>query len=174
MAKGKIMVVDDEADVRDVIRLHLEKAGFNVLEASDGRQAIDALHEGDHFVNLGAILCDIRMPNINGVEAIEVFKKEAPGIPVIVVTGYPDTELAVSLMKKREGIKLDGTYTGKALAALQHDAKSGSLQGKAVLFWNTLNSRDFPDAIADADYHDLPRPFHRYFEEEVQPLDRDY
>ena len=81
---------------------------------------------------------------------------------------------AVSLMRECEGIKLDGTYTGKALAALKHDAKSGSLRGKTVLFWNTLNSKDFSDAISDLDYHDLPRCFHRYFEEEVQPLDRDY
>ena len=81
---------------------------------------------------------------------------------------------AVSLMRECEGIKLDGTYTGKTLAALRHEAKSGNLRGKAVLFWNTLNSRDFSDDIADVDYHDLPRPFHRYFEEEVQPLDRDY
>jgi 1-aminocyclopropane-1-carboxylate deaminase/D-cysteine desulfhydrase-like pyridoxal-dependent ACC family enzyme len=81
---------------------------------------------------------------------------------------------AVSLMTECEGIKLDGTYTGKALAALRHDAESGSLRGKAVLFWNTLNSRDFSDDISGLDYHELPRPFHRYFEEEVQPLDRDY
>jgi len=81
---------------------------------------------------------------------------------------------AVSLMRECEGIKLDGTYTGKTLAALKHDTKSGNLQGKAILFWNTVNSRDFSGAISDLDYHDLPRRFHRYFEEEVQPLDRDY
>jgi 1-aminocyclopropane-1-carboxylate deaminase/D-cysteine desulfhydrase-like pyridoxal-dependent ACC family enzyme len=80
---------------------------------------------------------------------------------------------AVALMKECEGIKLDGTYTGKAVAALRHDAKNGSLRGKTVLFWNTLNSRDFSADISGLDYHDLPRPFHRYFEEEVQPLDRD-
>jgi 1-aminocyclopropane-1-carboxylate deaminase/D-cysteine desulfhydrase-like pyridoxal-dependent ACC family enzyme len=81
---------------------------------------------------------------------------------------------AVCMVKECEGVKLDGTYTGKALAALRHDAKNGSLRGKAILFWNTLNSRDFSDDISGLDYHDLPRPFHRYFEEEVQPLDRDY
>jgi 1-aminocyclopropane-1-carboxylate deaminase/D-cysteine desulfhydrase-like pyridoxal-dependent ACC family enzyme len=80
---------------------------------------------------------------------------------------------AVSLMRQCEGAKLDGTYTGKALAALRRDAKDGSLRGKTVLFWNTLNSRDFSDAISSLDYHDLPRPFHRFFEEEVQPLDGD-
>jgi D-cysteine desulfhydrase len=81
---------------------------------------------------------------------------------------------AVSLMRDFEGIKLEGTYTGKALAALKRDTESGSLRDKAVLFWNTLNSRDLSDAISDIDYRDLPRCFHRYFEEEVQPLDCDY
>jgi D-cysteine desulfhydrase len=77
---------------------------------------------------------------------------------------------AVSLMSESEGIKLDGTYTGKTLAALIHDARSGGLRGKTVLFWNTLNSRDFSDIISAIDYHSLPRDFHRYFEEEAQPL----
>lgn len=81
---------------------------------------------------------------------------------------------AVSLMRECEKIKLDGTYTGKTVAALIDDTKSGKLQGRAVLFWNTLNSRDFSDVIASIDYRSLPHDFHCYFEEEVQPLDRDY
>jgi len=81
---------------------------------------------------------------------------------------------AVSLMREREGIKLDGTYTGKTLAALIGDAKTGSLRGRTVLFWNTLNSRDFSDVISSIDYHNLPHDFHRYFEAEMQPLDRNY
>ena len=80
---------------------------------------------------------------------------------------------AVSLMGECEGIKLDGTYTGKALAALIDDAKNESLRGKSVLFWNTLNSRSRPESISNLDYRDLPRRFHRYFQEEVQLLDRD-
>ena len=103
MAKGKILIIDDEEDVREVVRLHLEKGGFNVIEATDGQEGKKKKKSDDNMVNVGAILCDIRMPKINGVEAIEVFKKEAAGIPVIVITGYPDAELAVSLMKK--GVK---------------------------------------------------------------------
>ncbi len=103
MGKGKILVVDDENDVRDVIRLQLEQKGFNVLEAMDGQKAIDILQSGDNMVNVGLILCDIRMPKVNGVEAIEFLKKEAPGIPIVVITGYPDTELATGLLKK--GVK---------------------------------------------------------------------
>ena len=81
---------------------------------------------------------------------------------------------AVALMRECEGIKLDGTYTGKTLAALIDDAKSRRVQGNAVLFWNTLNSRDFSGVISSVDYRSLPHNFHRYFKEEVQPLDRDY
>jgi 1-aminocyclopropane-1-carboxylate deaminase/D-cysteine desulfhydrase-like pyridoxal-dependent ACC family enzyme len=80
---------------------------------------------------------------------------------------------AVSLMKEYEDIKLDGTYTGKTMAALVADTGKGLLKDKTVLFWNTLNSRDFSSYISNIDYHVLPREFHRYFEEDVQPLDRD-
>ncbi|MDY6875868.1 MAG: pyridoxal-phosphate dependent enzyme [Chloroflexota bacterium] len=79
---------------------------------------------------------------------------------------------AVTRMEKTEGIRLDGTYTGKALAALIDDVKKQDLRDKIVLFWNTYNSREFSDVIAAVDYHHLPRCFHRYFETEVQPLDR--
>jgi two-component system chemotaxis response regulator CheY len=103
MAKGKIMVVDDEADVRDVIKLQLEQKGLNVLEAVDGQDAIDQLKSGDNMVNCGAILCDIRMPKVNGVECINYLREQAPGIPIVVITGYPDTELASDLLKK--GVK---------------------------------------------------------------------
>jgi CheY-like chemotaxis protein len=103
MAKGKIMVVDDEADVRDVIKLQLEQKGLNVLEAVDGQNAIDILKSGDNMVNCGVILCDIRMPRVNGVECIQYLRDQAPGIPIVVITGYPDTELASDLLKK--GVK---------------------------------------------------------------------
>ena len=79
---------------------------------------------------------------------------------------------AVSRMERSEGIRLEGTYTGKAFAGLIDDAEKRDLRDKVLLFWNTYNSRDFSDAIATVDYHQLPRCFHRYFEEEVQPLDR--
>ncbi len=103
MAKGKILVVDDEADLRDVIKLQLEQRGLNVLEAVDGQNAIDILKSGDNMVNVGLILCDIRMPKVNGVECIRFLKEQAPGIPVVVITGYPDSGLANDLMEK--GVK---------------------------------------------------------------------
>jgi D-cysteine desulfhydrase len=84
----------------------------------------------------------------------------------------PEGMEAASLAEKYAGIKLEGTYTGKAFAALMDDAKKSKLKDKVILFWNTYNSREFPQIIDGIDYHLLPRCFHRYFEEEVQKLDR--
>ncbi len=103
MAHGKILIIDDEQDVREVIKLHLEGEGFNILEAENGEEAINTLREEDNMVNVGVILCDIRMPKVNGVECVDFLRREAPGIPVVVVTGYPDTEMATAFMKK--GVK---------------------------------------------------------------------
>jgi 1-aminocyclopropane-1-carboxylate deaminase/D-cysteine desulfhydrase-like pyridoxal-dependent ACC family enzyme len=78
---------------------------------------------------------------------------------------------AARRMWEAEGLNLEGTYTAKALAALIDDANRGVLKGKTVLFWNTANSVDFSDSIAHLDYRELPAAFHRYFEEDLQPLD---
>lgn len=84
----------------------------------------------------------------------------------------PEAMEAVQLLNETSGIHLEGTYTGKTVAALLADMKSGKLDNKTVLFWNTHNSNDFSNDIASTDYHDLPGAFHKYFEADVQPLDK--
>jgi two-component system chemotaxis response regulator CheY len=92
-------VVDDEPLVRQVVRMTLEKAGYDVLEAENGEKAIDAINSNENPLVLDVVICDIRMPRINGVEAIEYFQRQYPHVPLIVLTGYPDTNMAVSFMR---------------------------------------------------------------------------
>lgn len=94
------MVVDDEADVRKAVNLSLSKAGYQVIEAEDGQAAVELMNEGDNPLVVDVIICDIRMPRVNGVEAISYFLREYPSRPIIVLTGFPDLELAVSLLKR--------------------------------------------------------------------------
>ncbi len=103
MIRGKVLVIEDEKDVRDVIKLHLGSGRYQILEAENGKAAIDILRSEDNMISVGAILCDLRMPVMNGVDCIDYLRKEAPGIPVVVVTGYPDVEMTNNLMKK--GVK---------------------------------------------------------------------
>ncbi len=82
--------------------------------------------------------------------------------------GIPTSEgeKAVEFFQSKESVHLETTYTGKCAAALLHDLRSGALDGQTVLYWNTLNSRDFSGQIADIDFHDLASEFHPYFRAE--------
>jgi two-component system chemotaxis response regulator CheY len=96
---GRILVVDDESSIRTVVRRMLEKAGYDVLEAENGEAAIEAINTGENRLMLDAVICDIRMPKVNGLDAITYFRHEYPHVPLIVLTGYPDTEIAISCMR---------------------------------------------------------------------------
>lgn len=99
---GRVLVVDDEDSIRSLLRMMLTQAGYDVEEADDGGKAVEVLNSGDNPLMLDAIICDIRMPRINGVEAIAYFRAQYPSLPVIVLTGYHDEPLASSL--RRQGV----------------------------------------------------------------------
>lgn len=97
---GRVLVVDDEPDIRKVVRLSLQKAGYEVIEAENGEKAIEAINQGENRLLLDVVICDIRMPKINGVEAIAYFRANYPRVPLIVLTGFPDTDMATSLLRQ--------------------------------------------------------------------------
>ncbi len=101
--RGRILIIDDEEDVRDILKMHLESAGYKVIEAEDGEDGINKMREGANLLQVGLIITDIRMPKVNGVEAINYLRTNAPSKPILVITGYPDADLAISLLKK--GVK---------------------------------------------------------------------
>jgi len=71
---------------------------------------------------------------------------------------------AIETFQTLENVPLENTYTGKTAAALLHDLRSGKLDGQTVLYWNTLNARDFSSEINAIDFHALPHEFHTHFE----------
>jgi two-component system chemotaxis response regulator CheY len=97
--EGRVLVIDDEEQIRKVVSIGLKKAGYDVEEAEDGGKAIAVLNTGENPMMVDVIICDIRMPKINGTEAIAYFRSQYPSIPIIVLTGYPDVQLATSLLK---------------------------------------------------------------------------
>jgi two-component system chemotaxis response regulator CheY len=78
----------------------LTNAGYDVVEAEGGDQAIEFLRASESPHPVDAILSDLRMPQINGAELIAYFRSRYPAIPVVALTAYPDVELAVSLMRQ--------------------------------------------------------------------------
>ena len=78
---GRVLVVDDEPDIRRVVRMMLEKAGYDVLEAEDGQAAIEVINTGENRLMLDAVVCDMRMPKINGVVAMAYLSRSIPPCP---------------------------------------------------------------------------------------------
>ena len=101
---GRVLVVDDEDSIRGLLRKTLTQAGYDVEEAEDGGRAVEVLSSGDNPLLPDVIICDIRMPRINGVEAIGYFRAQYPSLPVIVLTGYHDERLAHTL--RQQGVVL--------------------------------------------------------------------
>jgi two-component system chemotaxis response regulator CheY len=99
-SNGRVLIVDDEPDIRKVVRMTLHKAGYDVLEAENGEQAIEVINSGENRLLLDVIICDIRMPKVNGIEAIAYFRQNYPRVPLIVLTGFPDTDMATSLLRQ--------------------------------------------------------------------------
>ena len=98
--KGRVLVVDDEENIRKLVRMCLTKAGYDVEEAENGEEGEKIIRAKDNPLMVDVILCDIRMPKVNGIEAIAFFQKQFPSVPVVVITGFPDTEMAVNLLKQ--------------------------------------------------------------------------
>lgn len=115
---GRVLVVDDEPLVRNVVRMTLEKAGYEVLEAENGEKAIKAINADENPLVLDVVICDIRMPKINGVEAIDYFRREYPHVSLIVLTGYPDTNMAVSFMRQGVDYLIKPVEAQKLIAAV--------------------------------------------------------
>lgn len=100
MGQGRILVIDDEADVRKTVRLTLARAGYDVVEAEDGEKAMEAIRSGDNPLMVDTIVCDIQMPNVNGMEAVAYFREQFPSVPVVVLTGRPQVQDASTLFKQ--------------------------------------------------------------------------
>lgn len=102
MAVGRVLIVDDQVYVRQAVRLVLTKAGYDVIEAEDGAQAIQVMGEHQDASDVDTIICDLQMPNIDGNQAITYFKRHHPQIPLVIMTGAPDFVLTEVL--KNQGI----------------------------------------------------------------------
>jgi CheY-like chemotaxis protein len=112
--KGCVMVVEDESDVRENIRVKLEGAGYDVIEIEDGEKAIEAIGSGANADMVDVIITDV--PKSKGLEAITYFKKHYPSISLIGLTGLPHFEMGNSRPTKIA--ILGGGKGGSALLSL--------------------------------------------------------
>ncbi|WP_106792357.1 sigma-54 dependent transcriptional regulator [Aquimarina sp. Aq78] len=94
---AKILVIEDEAAIRRVLVkiLSEENNKYEVFEAEDGLSGIEKIKADDYDL----VLCDIKMPKMDGVEVLEAIKKIKPEIPIVMISGHGDLDTAVNTMR---------------------------------------------------------------------------
>lgn len=92
----KILVIDDEKSIRKTLREILEYEKFKVDDAEDGMAGIELMKKNSYDI----VLCDIKMPKMDGMEVLEKIQKIAPDCPVIMISGHGNIETAVEALKK--------------------------------------------------------------------------
>ncbi len=90
-----ILIVDDEAVIREGMRRILESEGYFVETSASGRAAIEKIQEKDFDV----VVTDLKMPGMDGIEVLKAIKILQPDVPVIIITGYSTVDTAVEAMK---------------------------------------------------------------------------
>jgi two-component system, NtrC family, response regulator AtoC len=93
---SKILIVDDESDMRVVLSAMLKKEGFDVAAAANGQDALQILKSN----KIAVIVTDLKMPDIDGMELLDRVSAQHPEIPVIMITAHGTIATAVEAMKK--------------------------------------------------------------------------
>jgi two-component system response regulator HydG len=91
----KILIIDDDKDLCFVLKRFLSKHGFEVIEATSGKAALEILEN----LEPDLILCDFRLEDMSGSSILKKIKEKNPSVPVIIITGYSNIKTAVEVMK---------------------------------------------------------------------------
>jgi DNA-binding NtrC family response regulator len=120
-ANALVMVVDDDAKIRRLIKAVLSRAGYDVVEAADGEEALDLL---DHTPP-DLIVMDVVMPKMDGRRLAEEVRKRDAILPLIVVTGLESVDNAVEMMRNGVYDFIAKPFTAERLAASVKKALEG-------------------------------------------------
>jgi two-component system response regulator PilR (NtrC family) len=95
MTPARILVVDDERSMRDLLAITLRQAGYEVVQADGGEHAVEVLRTGDFDL----VITDLRMRKVDGLAVLRAAREHSPGTVMLVMTAYASTETAVEAMK---------------------------------------------------------------------------
>lgn len=94
---NNILVVDDEPNLRQLLKLYFEQKGWEVVLASSGNEALSIFEDGSSYQ---LVILDIKMPDMNGLEVLIEMKKRSPNIPVIMITAFGSHTGALEALKQ--------------------------------------------------------------------------
>ena len=90
-----VLVVDDDEPIQDMFKLFLKKAGFSRLVVNSGKEALAAMQKQ----RFELCFLDLQLPDITGDEIYAIAKEKYPRMPIVIITGYPDSEMMNNILK---------------------------------------------------------------------------
>ncbi|MBL0226420.1 MAG: sigma-54-dependent Fis family transcriptional regulator [Geobacteraceae bacterium] len=137
--KTRILVVDDERSMREMLSILLEREGYEAVEAKNGQEALE-LFETSLF---DLVISDIQMPGINGIELLARIKKLAPEVPVLMITAFATAEQAVDAIKLGAFHYFTKPFNNDEIRALVRNAlEKSDLKRENILLRQDVLARD--------------------------------
>ncbi len=137
----KIVVIDDEEEIREMVASMLTTTGYECQQASSGKEALALLDSGAHFE---LVLCDLLMPEVDGIGLLEQIQKRSPGTPMVMLTAIRD--ISVALLAIRRGAYdyvIKPFDREQLLATVRRALESHRLKGENRAYQTR------PEAVAD-------------------------
>ncbi len=138
--KKLVLIVDDEDDIREILAETLAGLNFEYMTASDGEEAIDCLDK--HHDIIDVVICDLKMPKVSGDQVIAYGAKHYPLIPIIILTGFAQLDMALDHMRLGAFDYMTKPFRVKELLLLLKRAlEMRQLQEDKISYQNTLEIR---------------------------------
>ena len=96
MITARILIVDDDAAIRELLKEFFQGLGYEITTAANGSEALTVISQHD----FDCVMSDHVMPNMNGLELLEQIRELGKKVPFLMITGYPTIEIAVEVMKR--------------------------------------------------------------------------
>ncbi len=131
--KGRILIIDDEAEIRRNLTVGLTQEGYTAVACPDGISAIHELNQArDKGVTYDYLVTDIFMPDIDGLKILKVIKVQYPDLPVLVITGFGDESLKMTALSEHNTGYLDKPFEIPDLVGALEELSPGSTKTSAV------------------------------------------
>jgi CheY-like chemotaxis protein len=124
--RPRVLLAEDDPDLREVIATSLQRGGFEVLEAKDGLSFLDMVGPWLFGPELrppaDLIVSDVRMPGISGLSVLDGIRHVSPALPFILITAFPDPETRAEAERLNATFVLDKPFEMQALVSLAQRA----------------------------------------------------
>ncbi|MCK5680682.1 response regulator, partial [bacterium] len=138
--KKLVLIVDDEKDIREILAETLEGLDFEYMTACDGEEAMDCIKQHNDIIDV--VICDLKMPKVSGDQVIAYGAKNYPLIPIIILTGFAQLDMALDHMRLGAFDYMTKPFRVKELLLLLNRAlEMRQLQEDKIAYQNTLEIR---------------------------------